>query len=88
MRIPPATLVRYEAVRAHVLAGQPSPEYGWGLFVRRGMLAWGLQCCPEPAAARPPRLKTPASVVDNRSPVIAILASMVLALHCEVPEDA
>lgn len=89
MRAPLAinTLDRYEALRAHVVAGVAPQAEGWAVFVRQGLLAWGQACQTLASPAAVPRRPAPPGIPPIlQSAVIHVLASMVLQLHQEVDD--
>ena len=79
------TLDRYEALRAHVVAGVAPQAEGWAVFVRQGLLAWGQACQTLASPAAVPRRPAPPGIPPIlQSAVVHVLASMVLQLHQEV----
>lgn len=79
------TLDRYEALRAHVVAGVAPQAEGWTVFIRQGLLAWGQAGQPLASPAAGPRRPPPPDIPPLLQPaVIHVLASLVLQVHQEV----
>ena len=84
--LPRSVVEHYETLRAHVLNQRESPDCGWAVFVRHGLLAWAM------AMQETPRTEVPTSDVSRTQAgsmsldrrVIQVLAGMVLQLQQEV----
>ena len=75
-------MAEYERLRAFALGTAHAPGFGWAVFLRQGMRAWGETC--RPLAPSPQSVSAPATGTASGpagGEVVQVLASMVLAVH-------
>lgn len=78
----------YEVLRAHLLQGHWAQAHHWHVVVQQGLLAWCEVTPNHPSPLAPPSPLSCSHVpVDLQIPVTHVLASMVLSLRLEVPDE-